>query len=167
MTDFIIIGNTNAVTHKEIFPLFKDNKVRLGCNTIKTFCTRNGTKEFGNVGWFSTLPVKKKTLTLTAAYDPDKYPKYENYDAININRIKDIPYDYDGVMGVPITFLDKYCPSQFDIIWQATGNTRKCAPKDILKYLNYIEDIKDRGGCPLLNGNRVYSRLFIRKKISE
>ena len=106
MTDFIIIGNTNAVTYKEIFPLFKDNKVRFGCNTIKTFCTRNGTKEFGNVGWFSTLPVKKKTLTLTAAYDPDKYPKYENYDAINIDRIKDIPYDYDGVMGVPITILN-------------------------------------------------------------
>lgn len=115
MKDFIIIGNKNAVTCKEVFPLFKDNKVRLGYNTVKTFCTCNGTKDFGNVGWYSTLPVEKKTLTLTQRYSPAKYPKYDNYDAIEVSKVKDIPYDYEGVMGVPVTIFN-YNLSQFEII---------------------------------------------------
>ena len=167
MTDFIIIGNTNAVTYKEIFPLFKDNKVRLGYCTIKTFCTRNGTKEFGNVGWFSTLPVKKRTLTLTATYDPDKYPKYENYDAININRIKDIPYDYDGLMGVPVTIFN-YDLSNIEII-QAGGDD---LPKDLFN--EYIsQGHKTHYGKPLLiyrKGKNLfipYNRILIRRKEND
>lgn len=119
MKDCIIVGNTNAITYKEIFPLIKDNKVRLGYNHIKMFCTGGiGLQKFGNIGWFSSLPVVKPTLTLTATYDPDKYPKYENYDAINIDRIKDIPYDYDGVMGVPVTILN-YCLDDIEIVGNA------------------------------------------------
>lgn len=147
MTDFIIIGNTNAITYKEVFPLIKNNKVRLGYNHIKMFCTGGiGLQKFGNIGWFSTYPVHKPTLTLTKTYDPDKYPKYDNYpDAINVDRVKDIPYDYDGVMGVPITFLDKYCPTQFEIVKFRKG-----------------DDDKDLA----VNGKTPYFRILIRRKIS-
>ena len=73
----------------------------------------------------------------------------------------DIPLDYAGVMGVPITFLDKYNPEQFEIIWQASGNTRVCAPKEILLGLHYMKHSEDRGGCGVVNGARVYSRILI------
>jgi len=189
MDGFIIIGNGGAATYKEIFPLIKENKMWLGNKVFsggmdmiagKNYdaekCKHPKYDERGNLlinvmmcVWFTNVDHNKRNtpITLYKTYSADKYPKYDNYDAIEVDNVNRIPCDYDGVIGVPITFLDRYCPSQFDIIWQATGNTRKCAPKDILKYLNYIEDVKDRGGCPLLNGNRVYSRLFIRKKVSE
>ena len=92
------------------------------------------------------------------------YQHYDNYDAIEVPYTDAIPSDYDGVMGVPISFLDKYCPEQFEIVWQASGNTRVCAPRDILQELKYKAMTEDRGGCAVLNGQRVYSRILIRKK---
>ena len=92
------------------------------------------------------------------------YKKYDNYDAIDVPFTDAIPSDYDGVMGVPISFLDKYCPDQFEIIWQASGNTRASAPKDILKELKYHQHPEDRGGCTVINNKRSYGRILIRHK---
>lgn len=108
MKNCLIIGNKNAITYKEVFPLFKTKNVRLGYGVVKTFNTKDRTRDFGNVGWYTTLPVTdKEPLVLTARYSPEKYPKYDNYNAIEVGALKDIPFDYSGVMGVPITILDK------------------------------------------------------------
>ncbi len=119
---FVIIGNMNAITYKEFFPLVKDNKVWIGYMHLKHFLQPDGTiKTFGNIMWFTNLDIKKRhvPIDLRGNYykgHEDKYPKYDNYDAINVDKVADIPIDYDGVMGVPITFLDKYCPEQFEIV---------------------------------------------------
>lgn len=116
---FLIIGNKNAITYKEFFPLLKDNKVWLGCNGVKEFIQPDGTvKKFGNICWYTNLDHKKRheKLILWKHYTPEEYPKYDNYDAIEVSKVSEIPVDYDGVMGVPITFLDKYNPDQFEII---------------------------------------------------
>ena len=93
-----------------------------------------------------------------------EYPQYDNYNAINVNKTQDIPCDYSGLMGVPITFLDKYCPAQFEIIWQASGNTRASTPNEILEEIGYKAHPEDRGGCGVVNGKRLYSRILIRNK---
>lgn len=130
---FIIIGNTNALTYKETFKMFKEDKIRTGYTNFnvgmffevpdsweKYHHIENG-KKLARVStscWFTNLPVKKHTenLVLYKHYTPEEYPHYENYNAINVNTYTDIPYDYEGVMGVPITFLDKFNPEQFDIL---------------------------------------------------
>lgn len=130
---FLIIGNQNNVTYKEVFPLIKDNKIWLGVNSgsqkfevpldfqrNNTFIDKNGKKyaKFGNICWFTNLDNKNRheELILFKKYSPEEYPKYDNFDAINIAATTDIPIDYSGLMGVPITFLDKYNPEQFVII---------------------------------------------------
>lgn len=116
---FLIIGNMNAITYKEIFPLIKENKLWLGTKDVKEFIEPNGElKKFGNIKWFTNIPHDKRTqpLTLYKKYRAEDYPKYDNYDAIEVSKTADIPMDYDGVMGVPISFLDKYCPEQFEIL---------------------------------------------------
>ena len=132
---FLIIGNQNAITYKEIFPLIKENKVWLGYKfgdmafkvpadseprATRYWKDDTGQKwrSMGNVAWFTNLDHTKRhePLILTSHYTPEAYPKYDNYDAINVDKTNDIPCDYDGVMGVPVTFLDKYCPEQFEII---------------------------------------------------
>lgn len=133
---FIVWGNNNAISYKEIFPLIKDGKVWGGYMFNKTCIFRvgegykfdskitesmNDGHHYGKVpsiSTFTNLDIKKRheKLVLWKNYSPDEYPKYDNYDAINVDRTVDIPCDYDGVMGVPITFLDKYNPDQFEII---------------------------------------------------
>ncbi len=134
---FIILGNQNAITYKEFFPLLKDNQVWIGYSSNKTMVFRvpDGYKydpkltammadgyHYGKVpaiSWFTNLDIPKRHAPIDLRgnyYDPAKYPKYDNYDAINVDRVDDIPCDYNGVMGVPITFLDKYCPEQFEIM---------------------------------------------------
>ena len=118
---FLIIGNDNAITYKDIFKLIKENKIWLGYTRVKEFHKPDGsTQKFGNVGWFTNLDVKKRhdDLILYKKHRGNKsdYPKYDHYDAINVDRTKDIPMDYRGAMGVPITFLDKHNPEQFEII---------------------------------------------------
>ena len=117
---FIIIGNKNSITYKEFFPLLKDNKVWIGYESPSEFNTPEGvTKKINGLSrWFTNLDIEKRheKLILWKKYTPEEYPKYDNYDAINVNKVADIPVDYDGVMGVPITFLDKYCPEQFEIV---------------------------------------------------
>jgi len=143
---FVIIGNVNAITYKETFRLIKENKLWLGASI------HSGDREFGvpddypltaassridedgnkfirvkGVRWFTNLDYKERyeDLILYKNYAPEEYPKYENFDAINVNKTKDIPSDYDGYMGVPITFLDKYNPEQFEIIGLGISNSGK------------------------------------------
>lgn len=156
---FLIIGNKNAITYKEFFPLLKENKVWLGCTNVKEFLQPDGSiKKFGNIGWFTNLDVAKRheKLILRKHYTPEEYPKYDNYDAIEVSKVSDIPVDYDGVMGVPITFLDKFNPNQFEIIGadeaEGTGFSQGL----------FIEGSKYKQ-C-YANGARIYKRIFIRKK---
>lgn len=178
---FIIIGNQGAMIYKEIFPLFKENKVWLGygfkggathfVSPYEDIATsgdhRKGMIRVSGVHWFTNLEIPKHNqhLVLWKNYSEEEYPKYDNYNAININSTNQIPIDYDGIMGVPITFMDKYCPEQFEIVWQASGNTRACAPKAVLEELEYHPHPEDRGGCGVVNGKRVYSRILIKKKM--
>ena len=144
---FLIIGNMNAITYKEFFPLLKDNKVWIGYNAVKEFKQPDGTmKQFGNICWFTNLDIKKRheNLILTEKYTPENYPKYDNYDAIEVSKVADIPKDYDGVMGVPITFLDKYNPEQFEIIGLAPERLSEDeASLQIKRYVNAIQHNKD------------------------
>ena len=137
---FVIVGHQNAIKYKEIFPLIRDNKIWLG------FGFKGGAAHFINVHyedyaaagdhvegmirvsgvhWFTNLDINKRheDLILYKNYTPEEYPKYENFDAINVDITKDIPMDYAGLMGVPITFMDKYSPEQFEIIGVGIANS--------------------------------------------
>jgi len=159
---FVIIGSLNAITYKEIFALIKQDKIWLGYGfkagnayfSIPTkdkeyasgvFDVQTGLVKFRNCAWFTNLDIFKRheNIILYKYYHPDEYPKYDNYDAINVDKVADIPCDYDGVMGVPITFLDKYNTEQFEIIKFRKGNDDKD--------LSY-------------NGKTPYFRILIRKK---
>ncbi|MEI7425315.1 MAG: adenine-specific methyltransferase EcoRI family protein [Candidatus Moraniibacteriota bacterium] len=157
---FIIIGHQNAITYKEIFKLIKDDKLWLGygfnggaahfINThYEDYATagdhKDGMIRVSGVVWFTNLEINKRheDLILYKQYNPEDYPKYDNYDAININKTKDIPMDYAGTMGVPITFLDKYNPEQFEIIKFRKGDDEK--------------DLSINGKCP-------YFRILIKNK---
>jgi hypothetical protein len=134
---FVIVGHQNAITYKEIFPLIKENKMWLGYGFkgaaahfinkhYEDYAVAGDHKEgmirVSGVVWFTNLDISKRheNLILCKKYSPEEYPKYDNYDAINVDVTKNIPDDYAGVMGVPITFLDKYNPEQFEIITMST-----------------------------------------------
>lgn len=164
---FLIIGNHNAVTYKEVFPLIKANLVWLGVSPRSmTFMQPDGSEKDVNACWFTNLAHNRRNeeLLLYRTYvgNEGAYPKYDNYDAIEVSRVTEIPSGYEGVMGVPITFLEKYNPKQFEIVWQASGNTRASAPKDVLARLKYGKHKDDRGGCTVVNGKRTYGRILIR-----
>lgn len=162
---FLVIGNQNAITYKEIFPLIKDNKLWLGNHSVKIFVVptliqaKDNIKKgddgkyyanFGNVCWFTNLEHSKRQdkLILHKTYTPSEYPKYDNYNAIEVSKTANIPMDYNGAMGVPITFLDKYNPEQFELL----GIDR------------YIEDNPNYGKRFDLNGKEVYARIIIKHK---
>ncbi len=179
---FLIVGNQGAMIYKEIFPFFKSNRIWLGygfkggaahfTSPYEDIATagdhRQGMIRVSGVHWFTNLDHRKhnEEIVLYKRYTPAEYPTYDNYNAINIDKTTDIPYDCDGIMGVPITFMDKYNPRQFEIIWQASGNTRASTPPEILQEIGYHIHPEDRGGCGVVNGRRVYSRIFIRKRQS-
>ena len=141
---YVIIGNMNAVTYKEIFPMIAENRLWLGYNSghfwfkvpdsyeikktdFKIDEYGQKWRRMGNICWFTNLDIEKRheNMPLFRTYSPDKYPKYDNYDAINVDRTVDIPCDYYGVMGVPITFLSQYNPEQFEIVAFRKGNDGK------------------------------------------
>ncbi len=182
---FIIVGNQNAITYKDFFPFIQQNKVWFGHSihsgdrefrvpdSYPLNASGSRTDEAGKkyirvkwVRWFTNLDYKERheDLILYKRYTPEEYPTYDNYDAINVNVTKDVPMDYTGYMWVPITFLDKYSPDQFEIIWQASGNTRASTPKEILERLGYQIHKEDRGGCSIVNWNRTYGRIIIKNK---
>lgn len=182
---FIILGNMNAATYKEVFPLFRDNKVWYG-ESIRSGdrkfyvpdnyplnATSCGIDERGRryirvkgVRWFTNVDTSRRNehIALSHRYTPEEYPYYENYDAIEVGRTQNIPFDYDGLMGVPITFLDKYSPDQFEIVMLANGNARTNVSFKVLKEVNYRQHSEDRGGVGIINGRRVYARILIRRK---
>lgn len=167
--EFLILGNQNAITYKETFKLIKEGKLWLGVkNGDMAFTVPEGYepretrywedddgrkwRSFGNMCWFTNLDHEKRheELLLQKKYKghEDEYPKYDNYDAIEVGKTKDIPIDYEGVMGVPITFLDKYSPEQFEIL----GIDR------------YIKNNPNYGKRFLLSGKEVYARILIKNK---
>jgi len=163
--NFIIIGNQNAITYKEIFKLIKENKIWLGHTSPKKFLQPDGSiKTFGNISWYTNLETQKRheDLILYKKYYgfEDEYPKYDNYDAINLDKVKNIPMDYDGAMGVPITFLCKYNPEQFEIM--SSNNIRV---NDKLPFKEHGL-IKDKDGT--INGKATYVRIVIKnRKVSK
>ena len=175
---FVIMGHQNAISYKEIFKLIKENKIWLGVDNFGTkwFGVKdhydittesrkkieNGKKYFsmGSVVWFTNLDIAKRheQFIFCKKYNPEKYPKYDNYNAINVNKYKDIPEDYDGAMGVPITFIDKYNPGQFEII----GSDYEIKQGLLPELVNTSWNGKiDRG---YINGNRLYARIIIKNK---
>lgn len=174
---FLIIGHQNAAMYKEIFPLIMQNRIWLGygfkggaahfISNYKDTATagdhREGMIRVSGVHWFTNLEIKKRqdNIILYKHYKPEEYPHYVNYDAIEVSKTSDIPCDYDGVMGVPITFLDKYNPDQFEIL----GIGLELADMDIIR-----KRLGKLNGGPRLylerNGElvRLYERILIRKK---
>ena len=150
---FLIIGNMNAITYKETFKLIKEGKVWLGNHSPKQFYQPNGSiKNFGNVVWFTNLDHAKRhdTIDLYENYTEDKYPKYDNYDAIEVSKVVNIPKDYPGVMGVPISYLGKHNPNQFEII----GHIGSVGYDGVYSFANAIH----------INGNKKFKRILIKRK---
>lgn len=166
---FVIIGDLNWITYKEIFPMLKDNEIWLGYSSVKEFIQPDGTiKKFGNKLWYTNLDIQKRheKLILWKHFTPEEYPAYLNVDnAINVDSVDNIPFDYYGIIGVPITFLSKYNPDQFEIIG---------IDKDLRKPMSKIAhpgEYNNSGTALYLpySGNgfkykATYRRLFIRRK---
>lgn len=174
--DFIVIGNTNSLTYKELFPLIRADKVRTGYTNFnkgmffeipdyyeKYHHIENGKKiaRVASSCWITTLPVSKhnETVTLYKKYSSDDYIKYDNFDAIDVNIYTDIPFDYEGVMGVPITFLDKLNPEQFELLGIGSGNFAKeiGIAKNYRGRTDLAYTIDGENKCP-------YGRILIRNK---
>jgi len=174
---FLIIGTWNAITYKEIFPLIMKNKVWIGINSNRNFSgfivpkhyplegtearvDENGNRvvSSNNTCWFTNLDIVKRheELILYKTYNPDEYPKFDYYDAINVNKTNEIPVDYPDYMGVPITFIDKYNPEQFEII---NANDVRLNENIPVKKHGLI---KDNHGA--INGKPTYVRILIRNK---
>lgn len=171
--DFIIIGSQHAMTNKYLFSLFQNHKIKEGFssrkgvtefqipkeNILETHDNKNSRIDFdGNkyvklagIRWFTNLNVNtNERVEFVKTYTPEEYPKYDNYDAINVKRVNLIPSDYYGVMGVPLTFMDKYCPEQFEIIGLDM----------------YVEDNPNYGkGRFKLNGKETFARILIKRKL--
>lgn len=158
----LIIGNKNAFAYKEIFKMIKENKIWVGYTQPKDFRLEDGstTKKINGLArWFTNLTVNKSNeeLVLTKTYNAIDYPKYDNYDAIEVSKVVNIPKDYDGVMGVPITFIDKYNPNQFEILGHTNSSERSPEVEEIRTDNNH------RHGC-FINGKQKYFRILIRRK---
>lgn len=198
---FLIIGNMNALTYKEVFPLLKNNMIWLGATgngSDMVFGVPEGYEvaekdrekaerlgyignytRLGNSCWYTSLehgrrhqPLSLMTMSDNLKFSKHKqirengYQKYDNYDAIEVPFTDAIPSDCDKIMGVPITFMDKYCPEQFEIIWQASGNAYANAPEGIMEMLKFDPTVKYGGGlgAAVVDGKAVYSRILIKRK---
>ena len=206
---FVIIAPLNSMTYKEVFPLLKGNQIWCGygfqggnayfATTPKqeyaqgVYDESTGLVKFRNVIWFTNLDIPKRheDLFLYKNYTPEEYPTYDNYDAINVDKTQDIPCDYDGVMGVPITFMDKYNPSQFEIValgivgsiefskdrkmeilkdGKPTGKYTINAKGTLYKKYNSIRDKKPPAFKDVETGelySSIYARVIIRRKKNE
>jgi len=186
---FVIIGHQNAIGYHEIFPLIRDNKLWLGYgfkggaghfiskyeDTATAGDHREGMIRVSGVNWFTNLEIQKRheDLILYKTYSPDDYRRYENFNAINIDKTSDIPVDYDGIMGVPITFMDKYNPEQFEIIGLGIASLGlECGVQPYKpEHKKYRKEIQKRG---VVDGDLYmmvdgvvtvpYSRILIRRR---
>lgn len=164
---YLLIGNQNAITYKEVFPYIKENKAWVGYRfgdmafrvpadteprNTRFWIDDKGQKwrSLGNAMWLTNLDIPKRheTLALTEHYDPEKYPKYDNFDGINVKRVADIPVDYNGIMGVPITYLKYHNTLQFEIVGEANHGSDN--EFDLFK--------------PKINGKELFKRILIRRK---
>lgn len=181
---YLIIGNTSAITYSDVFKLIKDNKLWLGINngskTYKVpdnyvkdnvFLGEDGNKyaKMGNTGWFTNLDVAKRHefIPLFEHYSPEKYPRYDNYDAIEVSKVAEIPVDYFGAMGVPVSFLDKHDPDQFEILgitdrYNMSGlRTKQYTAADSPRY----NDLNRRGVIKVNNEYKLlFARILIKRK---
>lgn len=164
---YLLIGNQNAITYKEIFPYIKENKAWVGYRfgdmafrvpadtrprKTRFWIDETGQKwrSLGNTMWLTNLDTKRRheELTLTKHYVPAEYPKYDNYDAINVRKVIEIPMDYDGIMGVPITYLKYHNESQFEIVGEANHGSDN--EFDLFK--------------PVVNGKELFKRILIKRR---
>jgi len=184
---FLIIGNDNAITFKEVFPLVRDNKIWLGYNKprpkkfrivkdsdAKNIIEEDGVKyaTMGNCGWFTNLDTVKRHESflrgVETLYSPEKHPKYDNYDAINVDKLGDIPKDYFGVIGVPISFLEVYNPDEFELLGITDRDNNSGVRTKIYKRedsSNY-SDLNRRGAIQkkgILTST--YARLLIKRRV--
>ena len=174
--EFLIVGNQNAITYKEVFKLIKENKVWLGSHSgdmkfkvpdyyepreTRFWIDESGQKwrSLGNACWFTNLdlPKRHEEIVLYKKYSEEDYPHYDNYDAIEVNKTELIPEDFNGVMGVPITFLNKYNPEQFEIL--GMESSAGYDPEIV-----GIPRLKDGDARPAINGKTTYARIFIRRR---
>lgn len=175
--DFLIIGNKNAVNYKEIFPLIKSSKIWLGFNSPKDFYTPAGElsgKLSGLTRWFTNLDNTRRHQPLDLVFfyedNPEKYPKYSNFDGIEVSKVSDIPSDYKGLMGVPITFIDKYCPEQFEIIGHSSDLAKPMsdiAKKEVYQTGGptfYSKDVTKNDLSKGFEYHRYYGRIVIKNK---
>ena len=196
---FVIMGNKNAITYKEMFPLLKEDKVWVGATSLnggrwmimpnnieikskKTKIDENGDVILNVAGvcWFTNLDINKRheDLILVKRYNEEDYPKYDNYDAINVNKVTEIPYDYEGAMGVPITFMDKHNPDQFEIIGLLQSSTDEQAGIPNLRYYNEFKEMRQdmsytkssggkANGNPVLKGKSKRGNFLYNEKTNE
>ena len=169
---FLIIGNQNAITYKEIFPLFMSNRIWLGygfrrnCAHFETNYKdvasdadhREGMIRVSGVMWFTNMEIPKRgdVYPLYKKYSPTEFPTYDNYDAIEVGKACDIPMDYSGAMGVPITFMDKFNHSQFELLGATESEGRG--------FSHGLWNEESKVSQPLLNGKKLYKRIFIRHR---
>lgn len=174
---FLIIGNQNAISNKDIFRFIRENKMWLGYThpekfivpnnyedrKVRSWRDENGTnwRSLGNACWFTNLDIAKRheDLILFKSYTPDEFKQYDNYNAIEVSKVAHIPLEYDGIMGVPITFLEKYNPEQFEIVGSDYEVAQGLLPHLIRTDWN---GKIDRG---YVNGKRLYARILIRKRL--
>lgn len=192
---FLIIGNTNAITYKQIFKLIKENKLRTGYTNFNVgmfFIVPNEWEKYHHIDengkkiarvstscWFTNLEVEKhkEDIILYKKYNPKEYPKYDNYDAIEVSKVSDIPYDWKGTMGVPLTFIDKYNPDQFEIVGMCENEdlykskikvytTAECKQAYLDKFGKKGTYDLNASGVVVKNGllEKVYQRVLIKHK---
>lgn len=194
---FIIIGSMNAITYREIFPLIRNDKMWLGNGfhagnayfatpNVRDFASgvydeKTGLVKFRNVVWFTNLDHGKRhrKLSLMSMDDNRKFNKkviksdkayktYDNYDAIEVPFTDAIPSDYEGIMGVPISFLDKYSPEQFEIVWLAAGNSYANMPPKLLELVKFVPNVPGAEGAGqgvgVVNRQKVYARVLVKHR---
>lgn len=151
---FLIIGSLNAVKYSECFPFIMNNQMWLGNNNVHNFMQPDGiVKKFGNINWYTNLDFAKRheKIILWKEYNDKEYPKYETYDAIEVSKVTNIPVNYNGIMGVPISFMSKYNPEQFEIVGEFNHGS------------DNIFDLAK----PIINGKELYPRIAIRRLTSS
>ena len=173
---FVIIANQNSITYKEVFSLIKHDEIWMGYTFPKLFQISDNVigknikvidnikyQQFGNICWFTNLDISKRheDIIMYKMYNPNEYPKFDNYDAINVDRTSEIPMDYDGLMGVPISFLDKYNPQQFEIV----EGLNRYTILDIDHKNDWAKKNHIHFTC--INGKPKYFRILIRRRQTE
>ncbi|MBT5175795.1 MAG: modification methylase [Candidatus Marinimicrobia bacterium] len=178
--NFIIIGHQNAIKYNYVFKLIKEDKIWLGngfTGGAAHFINRHyedyaaagdhkeGMIRVSGVQWFTNMDINKRheEMILYKTYDPEEHLTYDNYDAINVNKTKEIPYDFDGAMGVPITFMNKYNPEQFEILG-IFDDKREKSDAFIQGLPTYVDEQHKKYVGPVINGKALYTRILIRNK---